>query len=46
MEGWQVPIASAHGEGRALFENESQIALLNASNQIAMQYINSQGKPT
>ena len=46
MEGWQVPIASAHGEGRALFENEGQKTLLNASNQIAMQYINSQGKPT
>ena len=46
MEGWQVPIASAHGEGRALFQNEDQIALLDASNQIAMQYINSQGQPT
>ena len=46
MEGWQVPIASAHGEGRALFQNEDQIGLLNASNQIAMQYINSQGQPT
>ena len=46
MEGWQVPIASAHGEGRALFQNEDQIHLLDASNQIAMQYINSQGQPT
>ena len=46
MEGWQVPIASAHGEGRALFVNEEQIALLNASSQVAMKYINSQGQPT
>ena len=46
MEGWQVPIASAHGEGRALFVNEEQIALLNASSQVAMKYINSEGQPT
>jgi len=46
MEGWQVPIASAHGEGRALFVNEEQIALLNASSQVAVKYINSQGQPT
>ena len=46
MDGWQVPIASAHGEGRALFEKEDQIESLNASNQIAMKFINATGNPT
>ena len=46
MNGWQVPIASAHGEGRTLFKNNKQIQSLISSNQIAMQFINSSGQPT
>ena len=39
MNGWQVPIASAHGEGRTLFKNNKQVQSLISSNQIAMQFI-------
>ena len=46
MEGWQVPIASAHGEGRASFANEDQIASLVSSHQIAMKYVDSYGQAT
>ena len=46
MESWQVPIASAHGEGRASFTNQTQIDALIASNQVAMRYINSNGIST
>jgi len=46
MNGWQVPIASAHGEGRTLFKNNKQTQSLVSSNQIAMQFIDSSGQPT
>ena len=46
MNGWQVPIASAHGEGRTLFKNNKQVQSLISSNQIAMQFIDSSGQPT
>ncbi len=46
MDGWQVPIASAHGEGRASFANKGQIASLGASHQIAMKYVDSHGQAT
>ncbi len=46
MNGWQIPIASAHGEGRTLFQNPEQVKSLISSNQIAMNFINSKGEPT
>ena len=46
MNGWQIPIASAHGEGRTLFQNPEQVKSLISSNQVAMNFINSKGEPT
>ncbi|MDB3996737.1 phosphoribosylformylglycinamidine synthase [Gammaproteobacteria bacterium] len=42
MEGWSMPIASAHGEGHAKFDEESFKHFLN-SNQIAMNFVDSNG---
>ena len=45
MEGWQIPVAVAHGEGRASFQDGS-INNLRLHNQIAVQFTNSKGSPT
>ena len=45
MEGWTVPVASAHGEGRAKFDENSLIKL-KKNNQIAMRFVDSLGKDT
>ncbi len=41
MENWIIPVASAHGEGRAHFSDNS-LEELEKSNQIAMRFIDSQ----
>ena len=43
MEGWSLPIASAHGEGHALFSAKSHINHLENSNQIALRFVDSAG---
>jgi phosphoribosylformylglycinamidine synthase len=46
MAGWSLPIASAHGEGHALFSADSHINHLENSNQIALRFVDSAGNPT
>ena len=41
MENWIIPVASAHGEGRAYF-SDNNLEELEKSNQIAMRFIDSQ----
>ena len=43
MEDWMVPVASAHGEGRASFKNNDLIKL-QANNQVAMRFVDSVGE--
>ena len=40
MEDWVIPVASAHGEGRAQFNN-NDLEELEKSNQIAMHFVDS-----
>jgi phosphoribosylformylglycinamidine synthase len=40
MEGWSMPIASAHGEGHAKFSSNSLDQLIS-NNQIALNFVNS-----
>ena len=42
MEGWQIPVAVAHGEGRALFKGEA-LKNLSEQNQIAVQFTDHKG---
>ena len=42
MEGWQIPVAVAHGEGRATFEGEA-LKSLYEQNQIAVQFTDHRG---
>jgi len=42
MEGWQIPVAVAHGEGRASFQGEA-LAKLSEHNQIAVQFTDNNG---
>ena len=44
MAGTKAPIAVAHGEGRPLFENDSQQQAMLASSQVALKYIDGQGQ--
>ncbi|WP_150464213.1 phosphoribosylformylglycinamidine synthase [Francisella sp. XLW-1] len=46
MVGTKAPIAVAHGEGRPLFENDSQQQAMLASSQVALKYIDGQGQAT
>ena len=46
MDGWSIPVASAHGEGRAVFNNSYDLDTLKANNQISLQFIHSQDQPT
>ena len=42
MAGSRIPIANAHGEGRAVFDSREQLDRAR----IAMRYVDSQGRPT
>jgi len=44
MAGSRLPIAVAHGEGRAEFARETDLAALQAAGQTAMRYIDNQGR--
>jgi len=39
MAGSHLPIVVAHGEGRALFANDDQMALANNSNSVGLRYV-------
>jgi len=43
MEGSTIPVAVAHGEGRAEFSNTDKLAALIEKNQLALRYVNNQG---
>ena len=45
MTGWSLPVASAHGEGRANFANNNLQELKN-QNQIAINFVDSNGNRT
>ena len=46
MEGSRMPIAVAHGEGHAEFASATDLAALEASHQVALKFVDNQGKPT
>ncbi|CAN0503727.1 unnamed protein product [Ectocarpus sp. 12 AP-2014] len=46
MEGSQLPIAVAHGEGRAEFRDSAHLRSMQSSSQIAMRYIDNYGQAT
>ncbi|WP_461536774.1 phosphoribosylformylglycinamidine synthase [Spongorhabdus nitratireducens] len=46
MAGARMPIAVAHGEGHAEFKRPAQVKALEASNQIALRYIDNAGRVT
>jgi len=45
MNGWTVPVASAHGEGRANFQTNN-LEELKKQNQIAMRFVDSSAEHT
>ena len=45
MDGWAMPVASAHGEGRANFD-EKNLSELKNNNQIALSFIDSNERDT
>ena len=45
MDGWAIPVASAHGEGRANFDEKNLLELKN-NNQIALSFIDSNERDT
>jgi phosphoribosylformylglycinamidine synthase len=45
MDGWAIPVASAHGEGRANFD-EKNLSELKNNNQIALSFIDSNERDT
>ena len=45
MHGWSIPIASAHGEGRAKFLN-NDFEKIKKQNQVAMTFVDSNQNPT
>ena len=44
MAGSRLPIAIAHGEGRAEFDRDTDLAALQAAGQVAMRYIDNHGR--
>jgi phosphoribosylformylglycinamidine synthase len=46
MQGSRMPIAVSHGEGRAEFKADNQIAALKNASQIALRYVNNYGRVT
>jgi phosphoribosylformylglycinamidine synthase len=45
MAGSRLPIAVAHGEGRASFAAAADLAALTASNGIALRFVDGHGRP-
>jgi phosphoribosylformylglycinamidine synthase len=45
MQGAQLPIAVAHGEGRAVFDHNSADAVMNAG-LVSLRYLDGYGRPT
>ena len=46
MAGSKIPVAVAHGEGRAVFENKAQQQAAVKDNLVVMQYVDNYGKVT
>ncbi|MDR5873638.1 phosphoribosylformylglycinamidine synthase [Halomonas sp. CUBES01] len=46
MEGSQLPIAVAHGEGRAAFRDSAHLRRMQSSSQVAMRYIDNYAQVT
>ena len=46
MAGSRLPIAVAHGEGRARFKDAAARARLTANNQVSLRHIDNHGRPT
>ncbi|NYS59911.1 phosphoribosylformylglycinamidine synthase [Vreelandella salicampi] len=46
MEGSQLPIAVAHGEGRAAFRDSAHLRNMQSSQQVALRYIDNYGQAT
>ena len=46
MVGWTIPVAVAHGEGRATFADDVGHAEFNASNLVGLRYVDSKGDVT
>lgn len=46
MEGSQLPIAVAHGEGRAEFRDTAHLRSMQSSSQVALRYIDNYGQVT
>ncbi|MDQ7730799.1 phosphoribosylformylglycinamidine synthase [Halomonas sp. SpR8] len=46
MEGSKLPIAVAHGEGRAAFRDSAHLRSMQSSSQIALRYIDNYGQAT
>ncbi len=46
MQGSRMPIAVAHGEGRAEFKDEAHLAGLQGSGAVALRYVDNYGKVT
>ncbi|MFT5718665.1 MAG: phosphoribosylformylglycinamidine synthase, partial [Oleiphilaceae bacterium] len=44
MAGSRIPVAVAHGEGRAEFGSKEKLAALQKNNQLALRYVNNQGQ--
>jgi len=43
MAGSRIPVAVAHGEGRAEFASSEKLAALQKNNQLVLRYVNNQG---
>ncbi|KZX82827.1 phosphoribosylformylglycinamidine synthase [Oleiphilus sp. HI0009] len=46
MAGTRIPVAVAHGEGRAEFSNDNALASLQAQSQVALRYVDNYGSAT
>lgn len=46
MQGSVLPVAVAHGEGRAEFRRPADLAALQRDNQVALEYVDAQHEPT
>jgi phosphoribosylformylglycinamidine synthase len=46
MQGWQLPVVVAHGEGRAQFENQEQQARLAQQGLVNLRFLGANKKPT
>jgi len=46
MEGSRIPVAVAHGEGRALFRDEQQRVRCEAERLVPLRYVDNRGNPT